>query len=246
MTLDTVTIRSLLTKASDALWTTSGTDRQIILRASEPVTEWVRSNPEWPIRYHRSYPKTQDGAVAKRQKRIPEYLEADEINAIIRAAPSPKAKLLMLQQWRAGLRVSETLDLEVRDLSLDTPSPTLRVRSGKGGKTRMVPVHPELHGALLSALAYGDISQGRIIEAHPATAWRWVQTAVRLAEELGAVAPGKRIGTHTLRHSYARHLLMNGIPVNYLSRWLGHSSIQTTLIYLELVPDPTGSLAAVP
>ena len=202
--------------------------------------------PGWPIRYHRSYPKTQEGAVAKRQKRIPEYLEADEINAIIRAAPSPKAKLLMIQQWRAGLRVSETLDLEVRDLSLDTPSPTLRVRSGKGGKTRMVPVHPELHGALSSALAYGDISQGRIVEAHPTTAWRWVQAAVKRAEELGAIAPGKRISTHTLRHSYARHLLMNGIPINYLSRWLGHSSIQTTLIYLELVPDPTGSLAAVP
>ena len=44
------------------------------------------------------YPKTQDGAAPKRQKRIPEYLEADEVNAIIRAAPSPKAKLLMLQQ----------------------------------------------------------------------------------------------------------------------------------------------------
>jgi len=172
------------------------------------------------------------------------------VNAIIRAAPNPnraapnpKAKLLILEQWRAGLRVSEALDLEVRDLSLDTATPTLRVRSGKGGKTRLVPVHPELHGALGSALTYGDISQGRIVEAHPATAWRWVQAAVKRAEELGAIAPGKRVGTHTLRHSYARHLLMNGIPINYLSRWLGHSSMQTTLIYLELVPGPTGSLA---
>ena len=50
------------------------------------------------------YPKTQDGAAPKRQKRIPEYLEADEVNSIIRAAPSPTAKLLMLEQWRAGLR----------------------------------------------------------------------------------------------------------------------------------------------
>ena len=153
----------------------------------------------------------------------------------------------MMEQWRAGLRVSEALDLEVRDLSLDTASPTLRVRSGKGAaKTRLVPVHPELHGALTSALAYGDINQGRLIEAHTTTAWRWVKTAVRRAEELGAIAPGKQVSTHTLRHSYARHLLMNGIPINYLSCWLCHSSIQTTLIYLELVPDPTGSLAMVP
>lgn len=164
------------------------------------------------------YPKTRDGATPKRQKRIPEYLEAYEVNAIIRAAPNPKAKLLMLQQWRAGFPVSETLDLEVRDLSLDTPNPTIRVRSGKGGKSRLVPVHPELHGALSSALSYGNISQGRIVEAHPATAWRWVQAEVKRAEELGAIAPGKRVGTHTLRHSYARHLLMNGIPINYLSR----------------------------
>ena len=155
---------------------------------------------------------------------------------------TPKAKLLLLQQWRAGLRVSEALDLEVRDLSLDTASPTLRVCSGKGGKTRLVPVHPELHGAL----AYGDITQDKIIEAHTTTEWRWVKTAVKRAEELGAIAPGKQVSTHTLRHSYARHLLMSGILINYLSRLLGHSSIQTTLIYLEHVPDPTGSLAAVP
>ena len=107
-------------------------------------------------------------------------------------------------------------------------------------------MHPELQGALSSALAYGDISRGRIVKGHPATAGRWAQAAVRRAEELGAFPLGKRVGTHTLRHSYARHLLMNGIPINYLSRWLGQSSIQTTLIYLELVPDPTGSLAMVP
>ena len=93
----------------------------------------------------------------------------------------------------------------MRDLALDTASPTLRVRSDKGGRSRLVPVHPELHVALNNALAYGDISQGRIIEAHPTTAWRWVKTAVKRAEELVAILTGKHISTHTLRHSYARH-----------------------------------------
>ena len=73
-----------------------------------------------------------------------------------------------------------------------------------------------------------------------------MKAAVRKAEELGAIVPGRKIGTHTLRHSYARHLQMNGMQMNFLSRWLGHSSIQTTLIYLELVPDPSGSLDRVP
>lgn len=185
---------------------------------------------------------TQDLQVRK----LPEYLEADEVNAIIRAADDPRARLLMLEQWRAGLRVSEALALEVADLSLDTDRPTLRVRSGKGKKARIVPVHPELGAAFSTALSYGSVSRRRIIDAHRTTAWRWVQKAVSRAEQLGAIPLGREVGTHTFRHSYARHLLMNGIPINYLSRWLGHSSIQTTLVYLELVPDPSGSLATVP
>ena len=78
------------------------------------------------------------------------------------------------------------------------------------------------------------------------TADRWIKAAAARAEELGAIPPGRHVSNHTLRHRYACHLLVHGIPINYLSRWLGHSSIQTNLIHLELVQDPTGSLAAVP
>lgn len=109
------------------------------------------------------YPKTREGATPKRIRKLPEYLEVEEVNAIIRLAPNPKAKLLMLEQWRAGLRVSEALDLEVRDLSLDSAYPTLRVRCGRGGKSRLVPVHPELHSALTSALSYGNVRQWCIV-----------------------------------------------------------------------------------
>ena len=47
----------------------------------------------------------------------------------------------------------------------------------------------------------------------------------------------------TFRHSYARHLLLHGVPINYLSKWLGHRSIRITLICVELVPDPAGRLS---
>ena len=78
------------------------------------------------------------------------------------------------------------------------------------------------------------------------TVWRWVQQAVRRATEAGQLAQGRSVGSRTLRDSFALHMLLNGIPLNYLSRWLGHGRIQTTLVYLELAPDPSGSLAAVP
>lgn len=55
--------------------------------------------------------------------------------------------------------------------------------------------------------------------------------------ELGVIPPGRRFSNHTLWHSYARHLLAHGRPINFASRWLGHSPIHPTLINLELVPD---------
>ena len=77
----------------------------------------------------------------------------------------------MMEQWRAGLRVSEALALEVADLSLDAELPTIRVRQGKGRKSRIVPVHPELCAAFSVALSYGNVSEGRIIDVHRSTAW---------------------------------------------------------------------------
>ena len=160
---------------------------------------------------------------------LPEYLEASEVRAIPDAAHNPRTKLLILLQWRAGLRVSEALAIEPRDLSLEADRPTLRIWSGKGGKTRIVPVHPELQSALIAVLNCADLGPGRIVSASRSTAWRWVKRAAFRAEVYGRLTPEHRVATHTPRHSYTRHLLMHGIPINHLSRWLGHDSITPTL-----------------
>ena len=78
------------------------------------------------------------------------------------------------------------------------------------------------------------------------TGCRWRKQAVARATELGTLPPGKKVGTHTLRHSGARHWLAHGIPINVVSRWLGHASLQPTLIYLEVLPDPLGDMDRVP
>ena len=178
--------------------------------------------------------------------KIPEYLEQEHIRALMQAARHKRARLLILVQWRAGLRISEALDVQLSDLTLGVERPTLRVRRGKGGRQRLVPVHPELEAGLRSVMEFGDIGRGPIIGVARTTGWRWITEAAERAVSLGGTTPGRHIATHTLRHSFARHLLVHGIPINFVSRWLGHSSLQTTLIYLELVPDPSGSLALVP
>ena len=90
-------------------------------------------------------PRNPDGR-KRLSKKLPEYLEAHQVEALVRAAPNPRARLLFLIEWRAGLRISEALALEARDLSLDGEFPSLHVREGKGSKPRIVPVHPELQG----------------------------------------------------------------------------------------------------
>ena len=183
---------------------------------------------------------------ARRPKRLPEYLEASEVQAVIDGAPNGDARLLMFLQWRGGLRISEALAVTAADFSLDADRPTLRVRQAKGAKDRVVPVHPELSTEVRHFLIHHAKDKGPLVTVHPSTAWRWVKAAVKAAEGLGRLPAGRRVSTHTLRHSYARHLLNNGVAIHNLSRWMGHSSISVTLIYLELTGDPAGQLAQVP
>ncbi len=161
-------------------------------------------------------------------------------------APHPTARLLMLCQWRGGLRVSEALALEVADLGLADDNPTLRVRRGKGNKSRLIPCHPELATAFRSYLDYRESRRGCIFTAHRSSAWRWVQEAAEKAKKLNQLPRGKEVGTHTLRHSAARHWLASGVPLNAVSLWLGHAEITTTLIYLRILPDPMGFMDRVP
>ena len=179
--------------------------------------------------------------------RIPEYLTQSEVETLLRLAPNPQARIIMAIQWRAGLRISEALALEVADIvTEDLDHPLLRVRLGKGRKPRLVPLHPELRAALTSYVGFMPRGQHRLVTAVSSTAWRWVQQAGVRAVELGALGPAKRIGTHTFRHSAARHWLAHGVPINAVSVWLGHSSLQTTLIYLKLFPDPGAFMERVP
>ena len=196
-------------------------------------------------------PRQKRAVVAKTRpvKTLPEYLEATEVAALISCCPKddPRHSLLILVQWRAGLRRAEACALAREDLFLEGETPTLKVRQGKGKKARVVPVHVELRDALAAYVwARGKISSKTLLGVSGSQAWRWVIAARDEAMKRGLIPAGCRIATHTLRHSAARHWLASGVPINVVSRWLGHSTLATTLVYLQILPDPTGYMERVP
>lgn len=181
---------------------------------------------------------------AAKAHNLPEFLTHNEIQALISCADGMLCKLLILVQFRAGLRISEAIDLERKDFDLTSDYPTLRVRRGKGNKARLVPLHPELRAALQVAISYG--SRDALFPITRFTGLRWVKAAYIEASKRGLIMPGKKLGTHTFRHSAARHWLANGIQINHVQNWLGHARLETTLIYLKILPDPRHDLDKVP
>ena len=115
------------------------------------------------------------------------------------------------------------------------------VRDGKGGRSRVVPAHPEL------VEAFRSIPKGRpnhrVFLFPPRTATRWISQGIAAAD-LETVATGTGVkgpGSHSLRYSCARHWLQSGLNVNAVSAWLGHSSPTVRLnTYLVLAPDTLG------
>ena len=184
--------------------------------------------------------------------KLPHYLEPKEIEILIdyAATHSRMAANFMLTMWRAGLRVSEAVNLEARDLRFKTDHPQLHIRNAKGHKERYVPAHPELLRTLTEHCQYIR-TKGKnplfIVErsgqkASRQTGYEWVTRALVWAIHDRALPIGTVVSPHTFRHSAARHWLAQGVQINTVQLWLGHQNLDTTLVYLQLVPDPYSSM----
>jgi site-specific recombinase XerD len=133
--------------------------------------------------------------------------------------------------YGAGLRISETLALQAQDV--DTPRMLLHVRQGKGNKDRMVKLSVPLLAALRDAWRSRPQSAGGtradpLFPVNRGTAFRVVKRAARRA------GISRRVSPHTLRHSYATHLLEAGADLHTIQLLLGHAHLKTTMLYLHL------------
>jgi len=158
------------------------------------------------------------------KKKLPKILSESDVLKLFQAAWNPKHRIQFQLLYYCGLRVSEMLNLRVEDL--DFKENILKVVSGKGGKDRLIPIPKPLKAALTQYIDLYKVT-GRIIK----TGRRNTNYMLRKY--------GKQIGKgfvhpHTLRHSYATHILEKTNNLLLVKDLLGHESIATTQIYTHL------------
>lgn len=169
----------------------------------------------------------------RRAHKLPVVLAVEEIKQLLHAAPSLRDKLLLGMMYATGMRVSEVSRLRVRDF--DFARRTIRIEQGKGRKDRLVML-PVSFTPLLERFARVSSPDSFLFAAtgepdrhlSPRTAARVMERALRLA---GIERPAT---CHTLRHSFATHLLEAGTDVRFIQRLLGHLQLQTTTLYTKL------------
>ena len=167
--------------------------------------------------------------VPKKERRLPEVLSKEEVKKILEVSETRKSKLIMSLLYSSGLRVSELVNLKPSEIDFEEKIGW--VRQGKGGKDRMFVISEELSRKLKDYLKRKKEHQYIFSKEKPLTP-RNIQKIVKNARHKAEIT--KKATPHTLRHSFATHLLESGTDIRLIQSLLGHASLNTTQLYTHV------------
>ena len=168
----------------------------------------------------------------KREKRIPDVLTKDEVKRLINVISTKKSKLMISMLYACGFRVSELINLKINDLNFEEM--TGHVRQAKGKKDRIFNI-PQF---LLKNLKKQTENQKELNQEYLFTGPKGKLTDRNLQKIVRRFAKkagiNKEVHPHTLRHSFATHLLENNVDIRKIQELLGHADLSTTQIYTHI------------
>ncbi len=165
----------------------------------------------------------------KKEMRLPEVLTKDEVLRLIDKADTEKSRLIISLLYSTGLRVSELVNLKVEDLNV--AENTGWVRQGKGAKDRLFAMSPQISQALEAYFKERGETRYVFSREKPLTT-RNIQKIIKNTSKRSGIT--KKVTPHTLRHSFATHLLEQGTDIRVIQTMLGHSSLSTTQVYTHV------------
>ncbi len=184
----------------------------------------------------------------KKTFKLPEVLSAEEVARILKATKNIKHKTILTTLYSAGLRMGELLSLKITDI--DSEHMRIWIREGKGCKDRLTTLSPHLL-ELLRIYYQQYRPKNYLFEGPDGNAYSPTSVRKVLYRAVKDAGIRKKIRPHTLRHSFATHLLEQGTNLRYIQTLLGHNSPKTTQIYthvssksMEEIRSPLDNLVA--
>ena len=170
----------------------------------------------------------------RRKKRLPPVLSSKEVMSLLAAVQNPSHRLMLSLLYGSGLRVGELVALNIGDIDLD--SARIHVRRGKGAKDRYV-VLPRSLIPELTLLMEDRGGSEPVFITRSNTRYHIRSVQVVFEKARGKTQIRKKASCHTLRHSFATHLLERGTDVRVIQGQLGHQNLKTTMMYTHLTDD---------
>ena len=167
----------------------------------------------------------------KKSKKLPSVLSQEEVLRIISVTTNLKHRAIITLLYSCGLRISELINLRLKDFHLERKQ--LIVKSGKGRKDRYVSL-AESFIPLLKNYYYSYKPKEFFVEGIQAEKYSASSVRAFLKKSCKKASIHRAVTPHTLRHSYATHLLENGVDIRYIQSLLGHSRPETTMIYTHV------------